>query len=170
VGSFIMDKIDFSQHDLYFRSWSCYLCQTHIFSSKGRVRLHGGAANWWSCCFRVGLVEPEPSQTRSKKLVIPLCSFFMLAFLSMHCGVSHRKFHKLRWASTLNQKHIFVTTSLSKYFDGDSNISQDYRIYTYFSSHFPSLLCSRTSIVQEWGRSHYIISDKCYVSIMLQMF
>jgi hypothetical protein len=34
----------------------------HIFSSKGRVQLHGGAANWWSCCFRVGLVEPEPSQ------------------------------------------------------------------------------------------------------------
>jgi hypothetical protein len=32
----------------------------------------------------------------------------------------------------------------------------------------PSLLCSRTSIIQAWGRSHYIISDKCYVSIMLQ--
>jgi hypothetical protein len=32
----------------------------------------------------------------------------------------------------------------------------------------PPLLCSRTSIVQGWGRSHYIISDKCYVSIMLQ--
>jgi hypothetical protein len=37
----------------------------------------------------------------------------MLAFLSMHCGFSHRKFHKLRGASTLNQKHLFVTTSLS---------------------------------------------------------
>jgi hypothetical protein len=37
----------------------------------------------------------------------------MLAFLSMHCGVSHRKFHKPRWASTLNQKHLFVITSLS---------------------------------------------------------
>jgi hypothetical protein len=24
-----------------------------------------------------------------------------------HCGFSHRKFHKLRWASTLNQKHLF---------------------------------------------------------------
>jgi hypothetical protein len=56
----------------------------------------------------------------------------------------------------------------SKILDGDSNILQDYGIYTYFSSHFPSLLCLRTSIVQEWGRSHYIISDKCYVSIMLQ--
>jgi hypothetical protein len=64
VGPFIMGKFDFSQHDLRFRSWSCYLCQTHIFSSKGRVQLHGGATNWWSCCFRVGLVEQEPSQTR----------------------------------------------------------------------------------------------------------
>jgi hypothetical protein len=37
----------------------------------------------------------------------------MLAFLSMHCGFSHQKFHKLRSASTLNQKHLFVITSLS---------------------------------------------------------
>jgi hypothetical protein len=37
----------------------------------------------------------------------------MIAFLSMHFGFSHRKFHKLRWASTLNQKHLFVITSLS---------------------------------------------------------
>jgi hypothetical protein len=47
------------------------------------------------------------------RMVIPLCNFFMLAFLSMQCGFSHWKFHKLRWASTLNQKHLFVTTSLS---------------------------------------------------------
>jgi hypothetical protein len=46
-------------------------------------------------------------------LVIPLCNFFMLAFLSMHCGFSHQKFHKPRWASNLNQKHRFVITSLS---------------------------------------------------------
>jgi hypothetical protein len=58
----------------------------------------------------------------------------------------------------------------SKILDGDSNIHQDYGIYTYFSSHSPSLLCSRTSIVQAWGRSHYIISSKCYVSIMLKKF
>jgi hypothetical protein len=37
----------------------------------------------------------------------------MLAFLSVHCGFSDRKFHKLCWASTINQKHLFVTTSLS---------------------------------------------------------
>jgi hypothetical protein len=37
----------------------------------------------------------------------------MLAILSMHYGFSHRKFHKLRWASTKNQKHLFVITSLS---------------------------------------------------------
>jgi hypothetical protein len=49
---------------IIFRSWSYCLSQTHLLSSKGRVQLHGGAANWWSCCSRVGLVEPEPSQTR----------------------------------------------------------------------------------------------------------
>jgi hypothetical protein len=34
----------------------------------------------------------------------------------------------------------------------------------------PLSLCSRTSIVQAWGRSHYLISDKSFkhVSIMLQ--
>jgi hypothetical protein len=50
----------------FFRSWSCCLSQTHLLSSNGKVQLHGGAANWWSCCSRVGLVEPEPSQTRPK--------------------------------------------------------------------------------------------------------
>jgi hypothetical protein len=49
---------------IIFRSWSCCLSQTHLLSSKGRVQLHGGAANWWSCCSRVGLVELELSQTR----------------------------------------------------------------------------------------------------------
>jgi hypothetical protein len=59
-----MGIIDFSQHDLCFRSWSCYLCQTHLFNFKLRVQLHDGAANWWSSSSRVGLVEPEPCQTR----------------------------------------------------------------------------------------------------------
>jgi hypothetical protein len=52
--------------------------------------------------------------------------------------------------------HLLVHNPIwvwSKILDGDSN-PQDYGIYTYFSSHFPSLLCSRTSIVQAWGRSH----------------
>jgi hypothetical protein len=69
--------------------------------------------------------------------------------------------------------HLLVHSPIwvwSKIRDGNSNIPQDYGIYTYFSSHFPSLLYLRTSIVQAWGRSHYIISDKCYVSIMLQNF
>jgi hypothetical protein len=72
VGPFIMGKIDFSQHDLCFRSWSCYLCQTHLFNSKLRVQLHDGAANWWSSSSRVGLAEPEPCQTR------PICSLFLV--------------------------------------------------------------------------------------------
>jgi hypothetical protein len=69
--------------------------------------------------------------------------------------------------------HLLVHNPIwvwSEILNEDSNISQDYRIYTYFSSHFPSLLSSRTSIVQAWGRSHYIISDKCYESLMLQKF
>jgi hypothetical protein len=70
----------------------------------------------------------------------------MLAFLSMHCGFSHRKFQKLRWASTLNKNifcdHLLVHNPIwvwSKILDGDSNIPQDYGIYTHFSSYFPSL-------------------------------
>jgi hypothetical protein len=50
-----------SNQTIIFRSWSCYLCQTHLFGSKGKVQLHGGAANLWSSSSRVGLVEPEPS-------------------------------------------------------------------------------------------------------------
>jgi hypothetical protein len=110
-------------------------------------------------------------------LVIPLCNFFIIAFLSMHCGFSHRKFHKLRWASTLNQKHIFVITSLSTtQFEYGVKFSMEIQIFHKIMEFIltlaiiPPLLCSRTSIVQAWGRSHYIISDKCYVSIMLQKF
>jgi hypothetical protein len=69
--------------------------------------------------------------------------------------------------------HILVHNPIriwSKILDRDSNISQDYGIYAYFSSQFPPLLSSRTSIVQAWGRSHHIISDKFYVSVMLQKF
>jgi hypothetical protein len=56
--------------------------------------------------------RPIFASTETKKLVIPLCNFLMLASLSMHYWFSHLKFHKPRWASTLNQKHIFVITSL----------------------------------------------------------
>jgi hypothetical protein len=84
----------------------------------------------------------------------------MLAFLSMHCGFSHPKFHKPHWASTLKPKtsfcdHILFHNPISvwgKILDGDSDIPKDYGIYAYFSSHFPPLLCSRTNIVQAWGK------------------
>jgi hypothetical protein len=66
VGPFRLGKIDFSQHDLCLRNWSCYLCQTHLFNSKLRVQLHDGAANWWSSNSRAGLAESEPCQTRPK--------------------------------------------------------------------------------------------------------
>jgi hypothetical protein len=60
--------------------------------------------------------------------------------------------------------HLLVQNPIwvwSKILDGDSNILKDYGIYTYFSSHFPSLLCSRTSIVQAWGRSHSLTQMPC---------
>jgi hypothetical protein len=60
------DKRGQSIQTFIFWSWSWYLCQTHLFSSRGRVQLHGGAANWWSSSSRVGLAEPEPCQTRPK--------------------------------------------------------------------------------------------------------
>src|SRR6185369_9316198 len=40
-------------------------------------------------------------------------TFFLLAYLSMHCEFLLRKFCKLRWISTLNQKYFFVITSLT---------------------------------------------------------
>ena len=42
-----------------------------------------------------------------------MCRLFLLAYLSVHCEFSHRKFHKLRRVSTLNQNIIFVIISLS---------------------------------------------------------
>jgi hypothetical protein len=60
--------------------------------------------------------------------------------------------------------HLLVHNPIwvwSKILDGDSNILQDYGIYTYFSNHFPSLLCSRTSIVQAWGSSHSLTQMLC---------
>jgi hypothetical protein len=66
--------------------------QTYVLMSWIRIDFYGSRLRNWSF----------------------LCvTFFMLAFLSMHCGFSHQKFHKHRWASTLNQKHLFVITSLS---------------------------------------------------------
>jgi hypothetical protein len=108
--------------------------------------------------------------------VIPLCNFFILAIFVHALWVFTSKISQTSLGIHPKPKtsfcdHLLVHNPIlvwSNILDGDSNIPQDYEIYTYFSSHFPSLLCSRTSIVQAWGKSHYIISDKCYVSIMLQ--
>jgi hypothetical protein len=78
----------------------------------------------------------------------------------------------------LNQKHPFVITSLSTtQFEYGVKFSMEIQIVLKIMEFIltlavipPSLLCSRASIVQAWGRSHYIISDKCYVSIMLKKF
>jgi hypothetical protein len=66
IGQHVEGKREQSFQTLIFRSWSCHLYQTHLFISKVRAQLHGGAANWWSNSSRVGLAEPEPSQTHPK--------------------------------------------------------------------------------------------------------
>ena len=40
-------------------------------------------------------------------------TFFLLAYLSMHCEFLLRESYKPRWISTLNQKYLFVITSLT---------------------------------------------------------
>ena len=40
-------------------------------------------------------------------------TFFLLAYLSMHCEFLLREFYKPRWISTVNQKYLFVITSLT---------------------------------------------------------
>jgi hypothetical protein len=65
--------------------------------------------------------------------------------------------------------HLLVHNPIwvwSKILDGDSNIPQDHGIYTYFSSHFPPLFYARGWASFKHGGG--VISDKCYVSIMLQ--
>ena len=40
-------------------------------------------------------------------------TFFLLPYLSMHCEFLLRESYKPRWISTLNQKYLFVITSLT---------------------------------------------------------
>lgn len=98
----------------------------------------------------------------------------MLAFLSMHCGFSHRKFHKLRWASTLNQKHLFVITSLSTtQFEYGVKFSMEIQIFRKIME-FILTLAVISPLFYARGRASFkhgggvILWHKCYVSIMLQ--
>jgi hypothetical protein len=108
-------------------------------------------------------------------LVLPLCNFFVLASLSMHCGFSHRKFHKLRWASTLNQKHISVITSLSTtQFEYGVKFSMEIQILFRKIMEFILTLAVISPLFYARGRASFkhgggvILWHKCYVSIMLQ--
>jgi hypothetical protein len=98
----------------------------------------------------------------------------MLAFLSMHCGFSHRKFHKLRWASTLNQKHLFVLTSLSiSQFEYGVKFSMEIQIFRKIME-FILNVAVISLLFYARGRASFkhgggvILWHKCYVSIMLQ--
>jgi hypothetical protein len=37
-----------------------------------------------------------------------LCTFFLLAYLSMHCEFLHPELHKPRWISTLHQNLVIL--------------------------------------------------------------
>jgi hypothetical protein len=75
---------------MFYDNKTCRL-QTYVLMSWIRIEFYGSRLRRWSF----------------------LCVTFHASLLSMHYGFSHRKFHKLCWASTLNQKHLFVITSLS---------------------------------------------------------
>jgi hypothetical protein len=130
--------------------------QTYVLMSWIRIDFYGSRLRSWSfLCV-----------TFHASLFVHALWVFTLKISQTWLGI-HPK------PKTSFSDHLLVHNPIwvwSKILDGDSNILQDYRIYTYFSSNFPSLLCSRMSIVEAWGRSHYIISDKCYVINILQKF
>jgi hypothetical protein len=79
----------------------------------------------------------------------------MLAFLSMHCGFSHRKFHKLRGVSTLNQKHLFVITSLSTtQFEYGVKFSMEFQIFRKIVE-FILTLAVISPLFYAWGRASF---------------
>jgi hypothetical protein len=88
----------------------------------------------------------------------------------MHYGFSHRKFHKLCWASTLNQKHLFVITSLSTtQFEYGVKFSMGIQIFRKIME-FILPLAVISPLFYARGRASFkhgrgVISDKCYVSI-----
>jgi hypothetical protein len=129
--------------------------QTYVFMSWIRIDSYGSRLRWSFLC------------------VTFHASIFVHALWVFTSKISQTSLGIHPKPKTYFCDHLLVHNRIwvwSKILDGDSKISQDYRSCTYFSSHFPSLLCSRMSIVQAWGRSHYIISNKCYVSIMLKKF
>ena len=75
-------------HDETFR------LQTYILMSWIKIDFFGMRLRSWS--FRFFCV-----------------TFFLLAYLSMHCEFLLRESYKPRWISTLNQKYLFVITSLT---------------------------------------------------------
>ena len=75
-------------------SWWTFRLQTYILMSWIKINFFG--MRLWSWSFRSFCV-----------------TFFLLAYLSMHCEFPLREFCKPRWISTLNQKYLFVITSLT---------------------------------------------------------
>jgi hypothetical protein len=72
---------------------------------------------YWVSYLRPWFLWPQ-----SKKLVIPFCvSILLLAFLSVHCVSSHRRFQKSRRISTLKTKNIILCVYLL-----DNNLSYEY--------------------------------------------
>jgi hypothetical protein len=103
----------------------------------------------------------------------------MLAFLSMHCGFWHRKFHKTYWESTLNQKHLFVITSLSTtQFEYGVKFSIEIQIFRKIMEFMLTLAVNsppfkledehRSSMGEESSHHLWQILCKCYVAKVLR--
>jgi hypothetical protein len=98
----------------------------------------------------------------------------MLAFCPCIVGFHIENFTKLRWASTLNQKHLFVITSLStNQFEYGVKFSMEIQIFCKIVE-FILTLASISPLFYARGRASFkhggevIVWHKCYVSIMLQ--
>jgi hypothetical protein len=132
-----------------------------------------------TCCFCENLTFMLSTCLWCSCKVLPTKSICIYVLWQQNSLIANICFDELKISQTSLGLHSKPKTSFcdhslvhnpnwvwSKILDGDSNILQDYEIYTYFSSHFPSLLCSRTSIVQAWGRSHSLTQMlcKCYVA------
>jgi hypothetical protein len=75
---------------MFYGNKTCRL-QTYVLLSWIRIDFYGSRLRSWSF----------------------LCITFHASLFVHALWGSHRKFHKFHWASTQNQKHLFVITSLS---------------------------------------------------------
>jgi len=86
---------------------STYKAYTYIFFHDETFRLETYILMSWIKIDFFGM------RLRSWSFRFFCVTFFLLAYLSMHCEFLLQEFCKPRWISTLNQKYLFVITSLT---------------------------------------------------------